>query len=223
MANYAGKPDYHNKKIVYARKIEDAPKWVISELMKKRTIRAATVHAEYLVRGVKPDFNQIGTIFRPDQANTGYAARHWRMMYKQPLVQKMINQKVVEALFGAGINHTEVIEMYKKAFSMATETERAEAMAKIADRFAVMLGMDKSAMEADESITRRPMEEIQDATFHELIEAERARRDSLDERAESTGDSRVNGQPRLLGASDEAPRDEAQVADVPLPDSGEAA
>jgi hypothetical protein len=190
------------------RRVEDAPDWLVHELMTTRTQRAAELIAAHMLRGEKIPYQTIANLWRPDK-EPRYAKMHFLQLKRQPLMQQLITSKIREAMLANQINEDEVIKQYKTALQLALANERPDHAMQITDRFARMLGMDQPQAQAIEMHGGQ----IVDADYIDVIETyEQEHQRRLAAREEDQSVEGGEQEPDLLGADRKPPVDEGQVS-----------
>ena len=103
----------------------------------------------YKVAGEKPDMEQIGKIYRPDQAEPHIAAKR---LFKLKETKQMIKDKLQEVLTEKGIDEGYVLDVMKDAVAVAQMKEDPGNMIRAADKLSEFLDMKPQKTQQTETL-----------------------------------------------------------------------
>jgi hypothetical protein len=112
--------------------------WQEREAKKSRTKNAVSSYVAQVVNGQKPDWEQIGNIYRPDQKNPPATVRR---LFKQEVIRNMIEEKLKEVLVSKGINKGFVLDTILDAIEIAKEKQDVSNILRAAENFIDLLEM----------------------------------------------------------------------------------
>lgn len=112
--------------------------WQERESGKTRTKNAVNAYVSKIFSGKKVDWNEIGTIYRPDEKIPAATAKR---LFKEKVVKNMIEEKMKEVLSEKGIDRGFVLDTIKKAINIAEEKEDPSNMLRATENLVEMLEM----------------------------------------------------------------------------------
>lgn len=112
--------------------------WQEREAKKSRTKNAVSAYVTQVVNGKKPDWEQIGKIYRPDQKNPPATVRR---LFKQRVIKNMIEEKLKEVLIAKGIDKGFVLDTMLEAIEIAKEKQDVSNILRAAENFVDLLEM----------------------------------------------------------------------------------
>ena len=112
--------------------------WQERESGKTRTKNAVNAYVSKIFAGKKVDWNEIGTIYRPDEKIPAATAKR---LFKEKVVKNMIEEKMKEVLSEKGIDRGFVLDTIKKAINIAEEKEDPSNMLRATENLVDMLEM----------------------------------------------------------------------------------
>lgn len=155
-----------------SRKLEFEPHWNTKNFSSVSTksyaeLEAQTGRAElaidayltYKMAGLSPDFNKIGTIYRPDQKNPDIAVKR---LLKTKEAKRMIEDKLKEILIDKKIDEGFVLDVITDAIEVAKVKESSSDMIKGAKELSIFLDMAPKKKEVTESLELDMTHQIQD-------------------------------------------------------------
>jgi hypothetical protein len=112
--------------------------WQDREAKKSRTKNAVSAYVTQVVNGQKPDWKQIGDIYRPDQKNPPATVRR---LFKQEVIKNMIEEKLKEVLVSKGIDKGFVLDTILDAIEIAKSKQDVSNILRAAENFIDLLEM----------------------------------------------------------------------------------
>jgi|TARA_R100000353_G_scaffold75272_1_gene57286 hypothetical protein len=119
------------------------------ESRSQRAALAVDAFIAYKVAGEKPDMEQIGKIYRPDQAEPHIAAKR---LFKLKETKQMIKDKLQEVLTEKGIDEGYVLDVMKDAVAVAQMKEDPGNMIRAADKLSEFLDMKPQKTQQTETL-----------------------------------------------------------------------
>ncbi len=115
------------------------------DLNARRTSTKAAVFmaAQQFIQNGKIDYDFIGQKIRPDQASPGATMRR---LFKSKRVQKMLEQRITEALKPLGITEATVVERLDEAYMMAHKKQDLPNMLRSTENFRDILQMKQPSV-----------------------------------------------------------------------------
>ena len=126
-----------NKEVNIYSMVKPKP-WQEREAKKSRTKNAVSSYVTQVVHGQKPDWEQIGKIYRPDQKNPPATVRR---LFKQEVIRNMIEEKLKEVLISKGIDKGFVLDTMLNAIEIAREKQDVSNILRAAENFIDLLEM----------------------------------------------------------------------------------
>ena len=112
--------------------------WQEREAKKSRTKNAVSAYVTQVVNGDKPDWEQLGKIYRPDQKSPPATVRR---LFKQRIIKNMIEEKLKEVLISKGIDKGFVLDTMLEAIEIAKEKQDVSNILRAAENFVDLLEM----------------------------------------------------------------------------------
>lgn len=113
-------------------------RWQKRELKKNRTQNVVDAYVGQLLTGQKPDWNQLGKVYRPDQKAPAATVKR---LFKEKVVKDMVSEKLKEIMASKGIDKGFVLDTILKAIDIAEEKQDVSNMLRAAENFVEMLEM----------------------------------------------------------------------------------
>lgn len=107
------------------------------------TKRAVLLAAAQIINFGKIDYDAIGQAVRPDQASPGATMKR---LFKSERVQRMLEQRIIEALKPKGITEFTVVERLDAAYGMALKKEDIPNMLRSTENFRDILQMKQPSV-----------------------------------------------------------------------------
>ena len=120
--------------------------WIEHEIRRTRTKNAVTAYVAFVIAGKKPDWYQIGVIYRSDQKDPAASARR---LFRQQKVQTMAADRIREIIIGEGIDERAVLKMLKQTFDEAKKNGHTAVMRHIAKDFAELIGLTADRIQSE--------------------------------------------------------------------------
>tara|TARA_R100000152_G_C6772855_1_gene199970 strand:+ start:679 stop:1470 length:792 start_codon:yes stop_codon:yes gene_type:complete len=112
--------------------------WAEKEAGKTRTKNAVTAYIADITSGNKPDWEQIGNIYRPDEK---YPEATARRLFKQKRIQTMVEEKLQEILINKGITQDQVLDLQLEALELARNKGDVSNFLRVTENFMDLLQM----------------------------------------------------------------------------------
>ena len=119
------------------------------EVKKKGADIAMDAYVAYKIAGLQPDWEQIGTLYRPDQDNPVIAAKR---LFKTKQVKKMIQDKLKDILIDRKIDEGFVLDVIKDAIEVAKVKEDPGNMIRAAKELGDFLDMKPKVTEKTDTL-----------------------------------------------------------------------
>ena len=112
--------------------------WADKEAGKTRTKNAITAYIADITSGNKPDWEQIGKIYRPDEK---YPEATARRLFKQKRIQTMVEEKLQKILINKGITQDQVLDLQLEALEIARNKGDVSNFLRVTENFMDLLQM----------------------------------------------------------------------------------
>ena len=112
--------------------------WMERESKHKRTINVVNAYVGQLMSPYQVDWLMLGNIYRPDQNRPDISVKR---LFKNTLVKKMIEEKLMEVMTEKGITRSFVLDKMLKAVSIAEKKNDSNGILKATDAFMDLLQM----------------------------------------------------------------------------------
>ena len=112
--------------------------WQERESGKTRTKNVVNAYVSKVFAGKKVDWNELGTIYRPDEKVPAATAKR---LFKEKVVKRMVEEKMKEVLASKGINRGFVLDVIRKSIDIAENKEDVANMLRAAENLVDILEM----------------------------------------------------------------------------------
>lgn len=129
---------YIERKEKNAFSSSSARTWIDKEARSGRAKRAIRAYVDMLLHYKKIDWDKLGQIYRPNQADPSLTAKR---LFRMPKIMELVHVEVENALSKLKIDRGRVAEMMMETYETAQANNKTSDMARITDNFAKMLQM----------------------------------------------------------------------------------
>lgn len=94
--------------------------WIAKEKRTTRAKNAVAAYVQYMMQGKAPDWDMIGRIYRPDQAQPAWTAKR---LFRQEVIKNMVNAELTRILTSRGATPDYVIQKIMHVINSAESAE----------------------------------------------------------------------------------------------------